>query len=44
MHALFAAYNISESLSSIQSQYGLHMFDVQRFEQADNVLACKPLL
>ena len=43
-HALFAARKISGSLLSIQGQYGLHVFDVQRAEQDDGVFACKSLL
>ena len=39
MHAMFAAY-ISGSLLSIQGQYGLHMFDIQRVEQDNGVLEC----
>ena len=39
MHVMFAAYNISGSLS-IQGQYGLHMFDIQRVEQDNGVLEC----
>ena len=41
---LFKYAGCTWGVMSIQSQYGLHVFDVQRAEQDDGVLACKSLL